>query len=249
MVILGTASVVTIVGMMAPMASAVAAKATADSPFCTNLSSNTTKITGSITSLTGKLDSARTAEDQKVASDRAKWAAEIQAARTKADTQRQDGYAKLMAKATTDTEKAAVTAYETSITDAVSVRRTANDTARATFQSGVDSARAARRSTVNSQASAFTSAVNTAISTAETSCAADSSAAGGPAIRTAFIASLKSARTTFQGARKDDDKIGDQVKALAATRDAAIKANDVTFESAAKAARQTLQTVFGKSSI
>lgn len=244
----GAIFIATFIGV-SPAANAVVSKSAAESPFCTNLSANATKITSSISNLTNKLNDARNAEDQKVSDNRTKWDSEIKAAQDKADQQRQDNFTKLMAKATTDPEKAAVTTYEQTITDAVNARRSANQQARTAFRSAVDAARSTRRSSVDGQVSTFTNAANAAIQTAQSACASDSSITGGPAIRTAFVTSLKTARTNFQAARKDDMKVSDQVKSLIATRDASIKSNDATFETAAKAARQTLQAAFGKTSV
>jgi hypothetical protein len=217
------------------------------SNFCSKLTSDDTEIEHGLSEKKGQKDAAETKRSQDVASDRAKWDQELKDNRTKWDAERQADFAKLEAKATTPAQTAAVKAYETTITNAVNTRRKANDTARAAFRAGVDNAIAAQKSTVSSQTSAFTTAVNAAIATAKASCAANP--ANAATIRSTLQVALKNARETFAGNRKDDSKLGDAIKVLAATRNAAIKANDTTFEATAKAARGALKAAFGSTDV
>lgn len=227
-------------------ASSLPVMAATTSPFCNNLQNRASQITTNLTNMKNKVDDAwskasqtlttnRQKEDQEIATDRQTW-----------DTQRQDNYTKLEAKATTDSQKAAVQAYITAVNNAVATRRTAYDAARTAFRSGVDSAIATRHSEVTDQLNAFVDSANSAIATAEASCIANP--ANGATIRSTLIDSLKTARTTFQTDRKDDSKIGTQVVQLAQVRKAAFKAADAAFATSLSAARQALKAAFGSSS-
>jgi len=70
-------------------------------------------------------------------------------------------------------------------------------------------------------------------------------AAQSVAARAAYVAAMKTARTTFKAARQDDTKIADTIKNLATTRDAAFKAATTTFTTSTAAARAALKTAFG----
>ncbi len=237
----------TVLAMTAVPTVSMAATTTKESPFCTNLSSVSGKVTNNLTSLENKLTSARTDREQQITANRAKWDQEIKDNRAKWDQQRQDNFAKLEAKATTDDQKAAVKTYESTILSAVATRRQAYNTAREIFRSGVNAAIATRHNTIDSQVAAFNSSANAAVAKAQASCQATPN--DGPAIRTKFQADLKAARETFQNARKDDDKVGDTVKQLAATRNASFKAANMAFEATAKIARDTLKAAFKNTSI
>lgn len=213
------------------------------SAFCTNLSSTSTNISSKITDLTTKLSAAQTSRTNQLAANRTKWDQALTTDRQKWDAQRQAEYTKLRGMAKTDTEKTAVETYVTTLQTAIQTRRTANDTARATFRTGEDQLIAQHQQTVNGQVATFSSSVKAAESAAQTSCAGDASSSA--SIHTTFVAALKAARSTYQSDRKDDSGVDAQIKQLAATRDASIKANDATFQTAADQARATLKTAFG----
>lgn len=163
-------------------------------------------------------------------------------ARQDVDDQRRLNFAKLEDKATTETQKGAVKAYETAITTAATTRRAVVDTARQTFRSAVAAMVNSRRDALSDQASGLRSAVAVAYTTAQTSC--DGGVA--PAtVRSTLLDSLKTSRETFADQRQSDTKVRGQIGALAKTRDAVIKTADETFVSAAKTAGQTLEQTLG----
>jgi hypothetical protein len=243
-------SILMTVGATTPaIALASATQGSKASAFCSNIGATGDKATASISTLVSKLDKARTDQDNRILGRRATWDQDRASSQTKWDAQRQSNFAKVETKAVTPEQKAAVKAYETSITNALTIRRSANDAARASFRAGVDAAIKSRRSKLDDQVMAFSTTVASDIIVAKSSCSADSSAAGGPAIRVAFVDSLKSARTAFQNDRKDDDKITTVVKDLATTRENTVKANDSAFNAAAKNARDSLKAVFGHTAV
>lgn len=234
---------------VAAISSTGTAKSSATSPFCTNLSTRATTATSKISDLRGKLATAWSNQDSSLSSKYASVDQNVAQVRTQADTERTSNFGKLEAKATTDAQKQAVQTYETAVKNAVTIRRAAYDAARQTFRDGVKSAIDSRRSTITSQTDAFSSAVQSALSSAEASCNTDSSVSAGQTARTTLVASLKTARETFQADRKNDATVGSQATQLAATRDAAFKAADQTFQASMTTARTALQKAFGSTSV
>jgi len=209
--------------------------------FCTNLPADISKINANINNLTGKLSTAQSNRlknlnsnwakvDQTLADDRTKWASD-----------RQTQFTKLESKATTAAEKAAVSAFETTITAAIKARESANDAAIASYRSAVSSLVSNKQSSTNGQVTAFVNAVGATEAAATAACQANPS---DTSIRTTFQSALRSARLTYISNRSGDSSISAQIKALAATRDAAIKANNAAFRAAQTAAEKALKAAF-----
>lgn len=249
--VLGVAALLSIPSVSMALGSRDGATTTADttktSPFCTNLSTDISNINSRMTSLESKVSQAWTQQDQKLMAEAQTVDQKVAADRQAADTQRQADFTKLEAKATTGSEQQAVQTYETTVNNAVSTRRAAYDAARQTFRSGLAADVTSRHSTVTDQSDTFQVSVNAAISTAQASCASDPS--GGAAARTAFVASLKSAREAFEGDRSGDQKVKQQAQQLAATRDATFRSADQAFKASMQTARQTLDKAFKSSSV
>ena len=220
---------------------AAPATTTRTTAFCTNLPSTISKVNSSLSNLQSKLTTAWNNRNAQIATNDTKWDQALAADRAKWAAQRQNEFTELQAKATTDAQKAAVQTYITALSDAINSRESANDQARATFRSGLTSLLASQQSTINSQVATFTGTVNAAEATAQSSCAATPS---DTSIRTTFVSATRTARSAYNSDRKSDSGIGTQVKALAATRDAAIKANDTAFAATAKAEATALKAAF-----
>lgn len=216
------------------------------SPFCTNLPNKAVTINNQLSTLVDKVHTAWTTQDQKITADEQKVDQDVTTDRQTADTKRDNEFTQLKTKATTDAEKQAVNTYVAAVNAAVTARRNAYDAARQTFRTGLENTITGRRDTLSSQMSTFQGAASAALSTAEAAC--NSNPANGPAIRTTLVASLKTARTTFQSERQSDSKVGDTVSQLAATRNTSFKAADQTFQASMIAARDTLKQAFGSSS-
>lgn len=217
------------------------------SSFCTNLPNTISTVGTNISNLTGKLSSARTTREQQLAADQAKWNQEIVSSRANWDQKRQTMFTKLESRAKNATQTAAVKAYETTITNAVGVRRAANDQARTTYRSAVANTIAAKRSTIDTQLASFKGNVSSAESSAQASCQATPDQ--GPAIRATFQAALKSARQSYSADRKSDGTVGAQIKQLAQTRDASFHSNNAAYTVTAHAAQATLKSAFGSSKV
>lgn len=213
--------------------------------FCSRLANDESKVEGSISQRRDKVSSAWSAQASRLAELKQQAAQKVAEVRASVDAKRQQNFTKLEAKAKTPDEKAAVQTYETSVEQAVSIRRSTVDKARAAFNQGVMSAIDARHSEISSQMGDLVSGVDSAFATASSSCLGGES---GQSVRQTLVASLKSARVTFVSERQNDSKIADQVHALATTRNAAVTAANNTLTASLKTAAQTLKAAFGKDS-
>jgi len=211
--------------------------------FCENIDTETAKITDKMTSLSDKLTLAWTDQDQQVETRFQKIETEVAAKRTQAETNLNSNFAKLEAKATTDRQKQAVQDYEIAVRDAISVRRTAFDLARQTFQDSVKEQVALKRSTVLNQQDAFKSSVDSAIIAAKASCLDDGAST---TVRTTYQTAMKAARDTFQSNRTKDNSVKNQIQTFATTRNNAFKSAKETFKASLETAKLALQQAFGE---
>ena len=163
--------------------------------------------------------------------------------RAEQDAERMQWYEGLLAKADTDAERAAVAEFKAAMEKAVADRRTAVDVALETFRSEVDKLVAGKKSGTDTAATNFKTAYDKAIADAKSACEGDSP--DSKAVRSAFMDAMKDARGDFQETRSGVAGIGEQVKALAATKNAAIKTAMESFKTTAQAARTKLVAAFG----
>jgi hypothetical protein len=233
----------TVVSMSLSMSTSIVSATPKESTFCTNLTTSISKVNTNIDNLKSKLVTSQATRNQAIVNDHTKWDQQLKDYRTKWDQQRQDNFTKLEARAKTVSQTSAIKIYETAILNAVNTRRSANDTARATYRSGVDNALLSQQNIVSGQAATFSASVINAEATAQKGCQATPT--NGPSLRTSYQASMKSARETYTTARKADGNISSQIKQLATTRDASFQANDAVFKIAVSSARDALKVAFG----
>lgn len=214
------------------------------SAFCTNFSTESSKITSKMSEQATKLTTAWNKQNDGVKTRSQENDQKITDARAKSDTTRNTNFTTLESKTTNDAQTQAEKSYEAAVNSAITARRASYDAAKTTFHTALQSAIDAKQGSVSSQLSSFTSAVNTAISTAKASCS--SSPNSGSTIRETFKASLKSAKSTFLSGRSSDANLGGQVKQFVTTRNASFKAADTAFQSAMTSARDSLKIAFTK---
>lgn len=163
--------------------------------------------------------------------------------RAERDANRAEMYEKLMERAGDDaTKKAAVSAFQSAVEQAVSDRKKAVDAAITAFRSGIDTALGNRKNTIEASVADFKSAVEQAVSEVKKSCEAGTDPA---TVRATFEASLKTARADIADDRAAAEKVGVQVKALAETKRAAFLSAHETFKAAMEKARTDLKVAFG----
>ncbi len=214
------------------------------SAFCTNFSTESTKVSSKLIEQANKLASAWNKQNEGFTTKTQNNDQKVTEVRSKSDTARTKNFTTLESKASNDAQTQAVKSYEAAVKSAISARRASYDAAKATFRSAVQGVIDAKQGSVSTQLASFTDAVNTAISTAQASCTATPT--NGSAIRDTFKASLKSAKSTFLSRRSSDATVGSQVKQLVVTRNAAFKAADKAFQAAMSAARDSLKAAFTK---
>lgn len=211
--------------------------------FCTNLPNLTTQVNTRISANEKNLESRQQQRQTQVQERQTKREQQLGQIRTNGDQDRQAIYQQLMAKATTEEQKQAVTAFQNAIEAAVTTRRTAVDAALKTYWAALDSALAARRTAVATARQNFSASIQAALTTASTQC---SSGVAPATVRKNFQASLEAAKTQFATNRKAIDKIGPQVKTIVQTRNAAVKKAMTDFKATAEQARTELKAAFGK---
>ncbi len=212
--------------------------------FCERFTENASNISSRLEERKGKFAERKENRMTRSEDNRTKRDENLATKRAEAKTRREAMYARLLEKADTDTEKAAVEKFKTTTEAAVLARQTAVDKAIADFRSSVDSLIASRKDSMTNTGDTFKAAVDAAISQAKSDCAAGKDV---KTVRSNFMSAMATAREGVQAKRQSTDKIGDDIKALAATRNAALKAAKETFHTAMVAARKELKAAFGES--
>lgn len=213
--------------------------------LCDNMATKGSETLAKIDSLANKLIQAWDKRDQNFT---AKWQEidkNVTSKRKEADDTRFADYAKLEAKAKTDSQIQAVRTYENSVNQAINTRRADYDQARQVFRTGVKSAIEGRRSVVNNQLNSFRNSVGLAVEDAKTDCG--DAKISKATTRQAFLDSLKSAQSTFKNSRGDDLKVKDEVKPLVDARNASFESANQTFQTSMSAAKAALVKAFSGS--
>lgn len=172
--------------------------------------------------------------------------ADLAGKRSKADQRRSEWYERLEDKADTDAEKDAVVKFKQEVEDAVDARRDAVGAAIEAFRQGVDTAIAGRKDAMKTARDMFKASVDAAVAKVKADCDNGETTM---TIRSNFKTSLKAAREALKTDRKNADKVGTQVKALAETRKTAVKQALSDFDTALKQALSDLKKAFGEPSV
>jgi hypothetical protein len=137
-------------------------------------------------------------------------------------------------------QKAAIETYAVTMNAAEKTRETAVDAARTTYRSSLTEVVTAHQTSLTNATTIYQTSVANAFATATTHCG------DGTAISN-LKTSVKAARDVFKSTRADT-KVTTDIKALMATRDAAIKAADADFTKAAATYTATLSAVLDTTS-
>lgn len=211
--------------------------------FCTKFTETANTIAGNISKqqtkalgfLTERKDASKEGRDIRDA--------ELKDARDKADEKRNDWYKRLDNKADTDAKKNAVLQFKQTVDGAVDVRQTAVDTAIESFRKGVNDVLLVRDGSMQGTNDAFQIAVNTVVAKVKTDCDNGETTI---TIRSNFKTGLKNARDVLKTDKKNVDKVGSQVKALALTRQETVKKAVSQFQTTLKTAVADLKKAFGE---
>lgn len=148
---------------------------------------------------------------------------------------------KIDATATTDAQKVAVATFKAKVESAMTTRKAAVDAAMQTFKTAQQLLVGQRQDAIKSATTVYKNTVAVTIAKAQADCTAHVPSA---TVRLTFLASLKTARTTLQQSIQGLDKVGQQISALAQTRNQAVQAANQTFKAVVQQARQTLKAAF-----
>ncbi len=205
--------------------------------FCENIDAIVARITSDMNDKDGRWDGKKDARFGKI-SDRRVHRDEVRADhREVRDVKHDTRIEALMAKANTDAERAAVTKFETTLNNAVKVRREAIDAAVKTFRDGVDNLVNGKFGTLETNIAAFRAEMEDAIEQAKADCAVDKDP------KAEFMTAVKAARDNFKTAKPE--LIKEEIKKLADARKVAVDAAVNTFKTTMKTAFEELKTAFG----
>lgn len=154
----------------------------------------------------------------------------------------EDAIKKIEAEATTDAQIAALAEFKASVKVSQDTRKLAVDAAVKTFRSGVESLVGKRSDAIKAAAATLKSSILAAVAKAKADCVS-----GDPVtVRATLMASIQASLVDFRTVSQAVDKIGQQIKDLAATRNASIKAANQAFKASVEQARKTLKAAFPK---
>lgn len=193
----------------------------------TQLDERKSKVESKRTSLAAESSSKQAERDKELAEKRAEW-----------DAQRQENFQRLRSKAVTSEQKEAVENYIKAITEAISVRRSANDAALATYRAELEALKATLKQSVETNISTTSSNISQAVSDAKSACESGESSID--TIRQNLKKALEEARTQSKTNRQSTTK-NEQLKAIVNKRNESVKANAAAFELATKEARENLK--------
>ncbi len=211
--------------------------------FCGRVSTLQTTLDQTITDRKNKLENTWTQRQQMIATNRSNREQRLTSDRLQWDQNRQERYNKMMAKATTDSQKQAITAFEATIELAVKTRKSAADGAIQTFRSSLDQAINTRETDIKTAISNFQSAVDNAFSQAKTDCDKGAQTA---IVHSNLKTALQAARQQFEITRQTADKVSTQEQTLAQARRNSVEQAISTFKTTLQDAITTLKTALGK---
>lgn len=216
-----------------------------DAPmFCSRINQGAPAFNSRLDEQRKRLDDKR-ADREKKLSERRNERTEKREDKRDEGMERRDGqFAKLRARAQTDAQKQAVETFITTVTNAISIRKTAVDSAIAAFRSGVDLAISARKTAMDSAISVFQTSMKVALDKAKQDCAAGVDPA---TVKQTYRTSVESARKAFEESRKSIEKLHSSIEPLIKTRNDAIQKAIQDFRSTTEVARTELLKAFQSS--
>ncbi|MEK7630813.1 MAG: hypothetical protein AAB417_02205 [Patescibacteria group bacterium] len=162
--------------------------------------------------------------------------------RDKWDDNRKEHYAKLLERADTDAKKQAVEKFRAAMDAATAKRRAAIDAALKTFQTDVKSMIGSRKGGLEKAAADFRASEQAAIKQAKDACLSGKQIKD---VRQTLNKKLQTMQRSFEGDRRDANRLGVGLDGLARKRQEAFREAREAYESAARKARQELKVVLG----
>lgn len=185
-----------------------------------------------------KLATKRTEAENKV---RTTWADEDKdrlEKMTAADAARETQFTELMAYAKNDTQRAAVTVFQTTVTEAVKTRRAAVDSAIKTYRDDILSLYDSRKGILEKTISSLKEKSSSALVKAKEDCVNGVPTA---TVRERYLANLKKAESDAQSIRTDFKKNPESREPIIAVRKAALQKAEADFKASLEKARTDLR--------
>jgi len=209
--------------------------------FCTNLNTFSTQYSSAVQQRVNALQQKIEQSNASLASVRVKEDQALSTTRQNMDAKKEQYYAQLEAKATTDEQKTAVQNFETAMDAASTARKSAIDAANKAFRDGVDAIIAQKQPLIQQAGPAFEAAVKSAFDKAKSSCTSGTASA---TVRSTLLTDLKTAKDQFKTAVNAGNAINSQMKTLKATRNSAFKKAATDYKTAVQKATADLKAVF-----
>lgn len=152
-------------------------------------------------------------------------------------------FSKLNDRAQNDAQKQAVADFQSTVRTATAKRRAAVDAAMEKFRQGMDDLLAERKDQAANAATDMAQAMKTAVASAVTDC---QSSEEPQAVVTSLKEDLKNIQNQFAQDRQNLDKIGDEARALAQSRNEAVKKAVEEFVATVHQATADLKKAFGE---
>jgi len=210
--------------------------------LCSQLSTLATNVEQRLGETKSQLDAMRSRRDAMLTKLRGDRQDTLENKKMQADAARQQHIVTLNGLADTDAQKAAVTAFQNAVDQAVNARIASVKTANDVFQKGLDAAIAARKTQADTITRKYADAVKAAIAKAEADCAANQTQA---TVRSTLTSALQKARTQFMTDRQTIVKIDTTVKTLVDARGRTVQKARQDFVAAIQKAREDLRSAFG----
>lgn len=209
--------------------------------FCAGFADAIANMNGRIDEAKKKLQDRRDTREEGWTSRWENQDAKLGQLRTEQDARREEWYAELDSADLSDAQQEALKTFRETVDTAVDDRRSSVDTANAAFRDAVEKLSANRQTSIDGISADFQSAVDEAVAAAKKACDDGKDA---KTVRTEFRSAIEAARTAMKHSRDKQSGIGDQVSALAKTRNEAIRKAVETFKTKLDVAKVELKKSF-----
>ncbi len=209
--------------------------------FCSALAETKSKLETKVSEREGAVTTYLDTLPEELENERNGRDAKLEEARSLADQERSEWYARLADRADGDNEEEAVEDYQKRVEEAIDDRRDAIDAAILEFRAGTDALVTKRKSAMQSARDTFKASVTTALGKLETDCTNGVATA---TILSNFKTSLESARTKLANDKKAAESMRGEMKKLADTRKASVAAAVKAFQAELDRANAELKQAF-----
>ncbi len=204
--------------------------------FCASINTVGTKIESQLDNIT-KQPVVKVYNPDSLSARQSKIQKELMQKRAQWDNERNQQYDKMLSLAQNDAQKTAITAFKSSVEDAILTRRNSVDSAITTYFNKTGEQLSIESDLLTSARQDFLSAVSAAITTAKSDCQNDKSPAE---IRAAFQTNIATARQQLQASRQSIGDVKNNLEAIRKEEIQSINKAVTIFQTSLSSARQTL---------